>query len=281
MRNKIWTETEINFLIEYYGKFGRKYCMENLNMSSRQISHKVKQLNLKFINKTSDDRTLEFIIKARKIHGDKYDYSNIIYDNIKSKLDIICQTHGKFKQSAHSHLNQKQNCPICAKTKLSTEILIKRFKDKHNDKFDYSLVKYTGKDCYVDIICKTHGVFSQRYDVHAKGYGCYICNESMGEKKIFEILTEYKVLFIKQHRFSDCKHIIPLLFDFYLPEHNTCIEFQGEQHYKSVNYWGGEDGFKLRQKRDKIKMEYCHKNNIPLIIIKYDEDIMSKLKSLF
>ena len=66
-------------------------------------------------------------------------------------------------------------------------------------------------------------------------------------------------------------------FDFYLPELNICIEYDGLQHFKSIPYWGGDDGLLERQTRDKFKTGYCFNNNIKLIRIKYDENVIKKL----
>ena len=71
-----------------------------------------------------------------------------------------------------------------------------------------------------------------------------------------------------------------LPFDFYLPEHNICIEFNGIQHYQPSDFFGGYSEFKKRQKRDKIKIDYCNNSNIKLIAIKYNENIYDKLKFL-
>jgi len=71
----------------------------------------------------------------------------------------------------------------------------------------------------------------------------------------------------------------PLPFDFYLPDYNTCIEFNGKQHYEPIKYFGGIDYFKLINERDKIKSKYCNENNIRLIIIKYNENIINSLKN--
>ena len=94
------------------------------------------------------------------------------------------------------------------------------------------------------------------------------------------ILELKKVKFKPQYTFDDSKYILPLPYDFYLPERNMCIEFDGEQHFRPVEFFGGEDAFKLRKKKDKIKNEYCEKNNIYLLRIKYDENIDEKLKEL-
>jgi very-short-patch-repair endonuclease len=70
-----------------------------------------------------------------------------------------------------------------------------------------------------------------------------------------------------------------LPFDFYIPEFNMCIEYDGEQHFKAVDYFGGEDGLKIRQIHDRIKTDYCNSNNILLLRIRYDENIEEKLHS--
>jgi len=66
--------------------------------------------------------------------------------------------------------------------------------------------------------------------------------------------------------------------DFYLPEKNVVIEYNGEQHYKPNEFYGGKKGFELTQKRDKIKKEYCLNNGIDFLEIKFSDDIETKLK---
>ena len=117
-------------------------------------------------------------------------------------------------------------------------------------------------------MCPLHGIFNQVASNHLTGQGCPICKESKGEKEIREFLTTNNVKFNHQHKFKDCKNILPLPFDFYLPEHNTCIEFNGRQHYEPIDYFGGVNGFKSTQFRDKIKYDYCKNNKITLFIIK-------------
>ena len=112
---------------------------------------------------------------------------------------------------------------------------------------------------------------------HLNNNGCPRCKESKGEKEIREWLINNKIKYKPQHRFPECKNILTLPFDFYLPEHNTCIEFNGRQHYEPINKWGGIENLKEIQRRDKIKMEYCQNNNIPLIIIKYNDKVIKKL----
>ncbi len=99
--------------------------------------------------------------------------------------------------------------------------------------------------------------------------GCPVCNESKGEKIIRYHLEKNNIEFKQEYRFSDCKYRIPLPFDFYIPKHNLCIEFDGEQHYKAYDHFGGEEKLRLTQKRDKIKNDYCRDNGLNLLRIPY------------
>ncbi len=82
-------------------------------------------------------------------------------------------------------------------------------------------------------------------------------------------LDELSIDFVVEHRFDDCKYKRSLPFDFYLPEKNAVIEYDGAQHYKSIQYYGGDDYLKLVQLRDKIKDDYCESAGIKMIRIPY------------
>ena len=116
-----------------------------------------------------------FIKKARKIHGDKYDYSKVEYKNSNTKVTIICPIHGDFEQTPATHL-QGKGCSKCGgKNKLTTEEFIKRAKEIHDGKYDYSKVEYKNNSTNVCIICPDHGEFLQRPMVHLRGGGCIKC----------------------------------------------------------------------------------------------------------
>jgi len=213
----------------------------------------------------------------KKTHGNKYDYSLIDYKNSATKVKIICPEHGVFQQTPNNHKSGK-GCKKCAGLeKLNNEKVIEQFINTHGDKYDYSLINYVNAHSKIKIICKKHGEWKQTPNNHKNGNGCPVCLESSGERKIRNILNDKKIKSIPQYKFKDCKNILQLPFDFYLPDYNICIEYNGMQHYKTVEYFGGELGFKKRIVNDKIKKEYCHNNNILLIIIKYNESIEKKL----
>jgi hypothetical protein len=220
----------------------------------------------------------KFIVDANEIHNNKYDYSLTEYINNKTKVKIICHNHGVFEQRPDSHLGSKQGCPLCKRMDLSD--FINYSNNIHENKYDYSLVNYNTVRDKVTIICPEHNQFTQRVSAHKNGNGCPICRESKGEREIRIWLKKNKIKYIPQQTFSGCSMERLLRFDFYLPELNVCIEFQGEQHYKSVKLWGGDDDLKTRQKRDEIKMGYCKNNNIPLIIIKYNDNINLMLSTI-
>ena len=96
------------------------------------------------------------------------------------------------------------------------------------------------------------------------------CNKiSKYEEQVEEILESNSVSYHKEYIFSECKNVFPLRFDFYLPEHNTCIECQGQQHYIPVKAWGGQEKLEATQRNDQIKVQFCKDNDIDLVLLPY------------
>jgi very-short-patch-repair endonuclease len=220
--------------------------------------------------------TDEFIKRAKEIHGDKFDYSQVNYVRNDIPVRIICPKHGEFLQKPVIHINNQSDCPQCSGGKQrNTQEFIQLAKEIHGNQYDYSKVDYKKSQIKVEIICSKHGSFFQTPNSHLLGQGCPSCSESKGEKNIDKILKNNNIKFIRQKRFIDCTNTLKgtscrqLPFDFYLTEKNVLIEFDGAQHFMPVEQWGGEEGFKMTKKRDKIKNQYCKKNGIKLIRIPY------------
>lgn len=122
----------------------------------------------------------EYIEKAISIHGKRYNYSLTEYINKLSKIIIICPIHGEFKQKPYKHL-YGQGCSSCANIKLKellrfdTEIFIKKAKEIHTDRYDYSKTKYINAKNKVIIVCDKHGDFTQLPSAHLQGNGCWQC----------------------------------------------------------------------------------------------------------
>lgn len=179
----------------------------------------------------------EFIDKAEQIHGNEYDYSLVNYCGTRTPIDIICKIHGTFQQKPNDHLNNR-GCTKCGNDKknrfrkLTKETLIKKAEKIHCGRYDYSLVNYINNRTKVKIICEEHGIFEQTPDNHLAHHGCKFCIRSKGEITIENFLKEKQILHQREFQFENCvglKRKLP--FDFYLSQHNVCIEFDGEQHF--------------------------------------------------
>lgn len=117
-----------------------------------------------------------FIEKSRNIHGDKYDYSLARYTGNSSKVKIICPDHGLFEQQAKSHMTRGSGCIYCAgKAAVTKSEFIKRAKNTHGNKYDYSDMSYVDFSTDIAIRCRTHGIFMQNPRSHSGGYGCPAC----------------------------------------------------------------------------------------------------------
>lgn len=114
-----------------------------------------------------------------------------------------------------------------------------------------------------------------------QGQGCPKCNTSKGEKTIANWLSKNNISYEQQKTFNDCRNKLPLPFDFYLPDYNICIEYNGKQHYEPIDYFGGKEAFDGVVMRDKIKEKYCNENNIYLIKIAYNTNIYEELQNLY
>ncbi len=212
--------------------------------------------------------TEQFIKEARKIHNNKYNYSKTVYINANTKVEIICPIHGSFKQIARLHLISS-GCIFCAVHSLSNkEDFIKKAKIIHENKYNYSKVNYNKSNIKIEIICPVHGKFFQNPNNHLSGQGCPKCNISKGENKIKRILDNYNISYIREYIFEKLPR---KKFDFYLEKQNTCIEYDGEHHFKEIKYWGGKEKLDYTKNNDKIKNEFCKENGINLIRIPYTE----------
>lgn len=219
-----------------------------------------------------------FIKKAINIHKNKYDYSLVQYKKAKEDVEIICNicnNHFFQTPSNHLHKTRPQGCPYCYGLYKTTENIIKEFQEVHGkDHYDYSLVDYKNSKTKVKIKCnKCKTIFKQTPNVHLQNKGCSVCNESKGEKRIRNWLKENKIIFESQKKFKNCifKKSGVLKFDFYLPDFNLCIEYDGIQHFKSIKFFKKTDTLKNNKIRDKIKTNYCLQNNIKLLRIPYWE----------
>lgn len=213
----------------------------------------------------------DIIKKFIEKHGDKYNYSLMEYTGLNSsKIKIICPSHGIFTQYPKNHI--KYGCSGCSNNKKYTaESLLDNIKRIHGDEYLYCIPENINNKSRIKIKCKKHGVFEQVILNHISRHGCPNCKLSKGEKSIKLYLDDNNIFYIQQKKFTNCASISKLKFDFYLPEHNTCIEFDGLQHSRPVKLFGGKEAFDNLKRCDSIKNKYCHDNRIKLIRIPYTQ----------
>lgn len=207
----------------------------------------------------------------------------------KSKIKIWvrcknCSDHPSYDVTCKNFSNGS-GCPYCNGTKVcrATSVgelypeIFKIWSDK-NKKTPYEYTSGSSKFKVIFKCCDCGEEYSKRLCDSINSYfKCPKCNNrSIGEQKIYEFLNSVKIETLEQYKFKDCIYKKALPFDFYLPNINTCIEFDGEQHYAPVRFNGMDKrradlNFKKQKIRDAIKNKYCEDNNIRLIRIPYWE----------
>ena len=124
---------------------------------------------------TINQKTVDFIKKAQKIHGGNIDFSKSVYLGANQKTDFICPTHGVFRAVPNSILSG-HGCPKCAKTgKMDKKYFIEKAIRKHGEKYDYSKTEFNNSNDSIIIICPIHGEFTQNVTHHLMGHGCPKC----------------------------------------------------------------------------------------------------------
>jgi len=196
-----------------YGGHGCDRC----SIESRSIIH----------NSTTE----EFITKARKIHGDRYNYSLVVYDKALIKVKIICSKHGEFEQRPNCHLSG-HGCPVCSGRKnLTTEEFITKARKIHADKYDYSKVNYINNTTLVRIICPEHGEFEQKPVNHLTNRGCPTCGGAV-PITTEEFIRKSKLIHGDKYDYtlSECSGWIDKI-KIICPEHGEFIQ-RASSHYK-------------------------------------------------
>jgi hypothetical protein len=122
-----------------------------------------------------------FIAKSKEVYGDFYDYSKVVWVKATTKVEIICPKHGSFSQQPTVHIDGR-GCRKCGDERIrkaqafTTEIFLDMVKDRLDFGYDYSKVQYVNMHKKVEIVCKEHGSFFMRPEVHILNRGCPTCN---------------------------------------------------------------------------------------------------------
>jgi len=228
------------------------------------------------ILKNKDKNKKYFIERANIKHNNRYDYSNVEYNTNKTPVEIICKKHGSFFQRPDNHLSGA-GCKYCNYL-MSSDDFIERSNKIHNNKYNYDKTKYFRDKDKVVITCKNHGDFTQRGSSHLNGSGCPICQESNGEKVISNYLNKIGINYKREKKFIEFNKYIE--FDFYLSDYNACIEYDGIQHFKPIDFFGGKKRFDYTKKNDNLKNIFCHENDIKLFRISYLQNIEEEMDKI-
>jgi hypothetical protein len=209
------------------------------------------------------------------------------FTRITESMTFQCKNCGGIFDRKPSSFLLTQKCPICeSRATLKTESFFKKeLKEKYGD--EYKLIGNYVKANEKTLVQHNCGfIYSVTPHNLLCGKGCPKCNRhhSKGERKIEKYLTKNNITFLSQYVFQDSE-IKDLSFDFFVPGINTLIEYQGEQHYSAIKFFGGEPKFAKQQKNDNRKREYCKKVGIDLLEISYldfqniDEILMKNIGS--
>jgi len=216
----------------------------------------------------------QFFIEVIKSKFSNYSFDKCIFSKFNDKVIITCNIHGDFEQYPQ-YLLDGHGCKKCS-LKYTTEEFIEICRKKHPD-IDHSEVVYNGSQNKIKLRCEVHGYFYQSTSYYLNNSkGCPNCSETKGEKFIRIFLSENSENFIPQYKYDK------FYFDFYLPNRNLFIEFNGKQHYTPIEFFGGDTSYMKQKKRDIEKYLLFENNtNIKLLVIPYwnmnkISDIISK-----
>ena len=199
------------------------------------------------------------------------------YVNLKTKIEhecLVCGYH--WDVLPDNMLHMPNGCPKCGKRAPLTRDEVIRRVAEIDDSIEV-IGEYVGYNTKMAFRCKKcDKVWLAKPNNIFFGKGCPRCKSSKGEKEISRVLDELHIDYGTQFKFQDCKDEHPLPFDFYIPEKNICIEYDGRQHFEPCTFGGitkerAIENFELAKEHDKIKDEYCQANNITLIRIPYWE----------
>lgn len=273
---------KIKILSEYQGvkskikceclKCGNKWETKARNLLRGNGCPKCNQSNPKL-------STAEYILQMRdinptiKITG-KYTGNN-------KRIDCKCTICGYEWSPFANAIKSGHGCPNCKvlKDRLSCEEFIKRM--KNINPFIEIIGTYITNKIPLEVKCLVCGkTFNTKPDGLLRKTGCPYCNLSKGERDVSIFLDKNNIKYIQQKKYPDLIGLGggELAYDFYLPDYNLLIEYQGRQHKEQIKGFVDGELFEYVKEHDRRKKEYAHKNNIQLLEIWYDENIEQKLK---
>lgn len=221
--------------------------------------------------------TLEYRSEVEDLTDGEYEVLDKYGNNNKIKIKhrhVVCGH--EYYVRPHDFLAGNR-CPFCFGTPLKSK------NDFVSDVFKIHGDEYTVKGEYIDNMTKievSHNKCGLKYEVTPNsilsGSGCPSCNKnkSKGEEMVSRVLKDMGVSYTEQYSIEDLKNKNNLRFDFavfFEKRGKLLIEYDGVQHFKPIEYFGGEKNLEYQRVNDGIKNKYCEENKIELLRIPYWE----------
>ena len=273
---------DIKILSEYQGSRSKikcecKKCGNKWETEARNL---LRGNGCPVCNKSNPKLTTEqYKIQLKKINP------NIIvmgeYTGNGNKITCKCKICGYEWYPFANAIKSGHGCPNCKalNNRLSNKEFVKRM--KNINLFVKIIGKYETNKTPLEVKCLVCGkIFNARPEGLLKKSGCPYCNLSKGERDVSVFLDKNNIKYIQQKKYKDLIGLGggKLAYDFYLPDYNLLIEYQGRQHKEPVKGFMEGELFEYVKEHDRRKKEYAKRHNIQLLEIWYNENIEQKLK---
>lgn len=257
---------EINPSFHLSNQYGGCPSCNPYSFKSRGIK---KQTNFR-----KDYNTESFKKKVEEIFDGTISVDDVEYIKSTEKIQAYCIIHDRYFETTPHKLLTGHGCKLCGieksrkKKLLKVENVIKIANKAHDYNYDYSEIDYQGMSKDIYPICKEHGKFKVNAYNHLFHHcGCPECSlrKHYSEKQLYDYVKE--TFSDALYNYHNPKLLGRLSLDIYIPSLKVGIEFQGEQHFRPVDWFGGEKSFQKIMDRDKRKKEICRKNGIQLFYL--------------
>lgn len=219
---------------------------------------------LNLLNRTKYKTLEDAVAASRKVHGDKFTYHTFCPNS--KVITFACPLHGAMEQLIFSHLTGRgcQRCGYLDRTMTADEF-VSRAKAAHPTGYSYNLSELRTVNDKITITHECGKVYRGRVSNHLNGQGCFSCKSSLGEAKVRKFLELNEIEYIEQFKIDN----YPYRFDFYIPVIKVLIEYDGAQHFRPIEHFGGMAAFLKTRERDQEKNTIAKLLGFRLIRISY------------
>lgn len=218
--------------------------------------------------------------RVSNLVGDEYSVLGEYY-NCHTKIKMKHNKCGNEYFVTPNHFIQGSRCPYCDKTRKSN---INKFKQKvkelTNDEYTVLSDTYVNNKTKIKIKhneCGNEYFVTPKNFIRKDGNRCPFCNRLNKQSKAIRLIKKYfdkyDIEYIEEKRFDSCRDVYTLPFDFYLPDYDLLIEYDGKQHYAIDNTsFFNEEYYNKCHKHDEMKNKWCKENNKDLLRINYKQN---------